>query len=119
MTETTNGSSYIEKILFDLPAFIEKYPEIEAIIAVLLPYVPALKKLAEEEVQAVIDDMLSNRWRKVDEKLVKLMTKDERLALLDETYKEAFASAEAQYRHKQLLYDVAVKVALACMLAFL
>ena len=119
MIDTSNTSSYIEKVIMNLPAFLEKYPGIESIITTLLPYIPALKQLAEEEVEKVIDLMLTNKWNRVDEKLVKLMTHEQKLALLDETHKDALAAAEAEYRHNQLAFELGLKLALALLLALL
>lgn len=73
-------------------------------LAVIRPYLPALKRLGKAAVDTFMDGVKSRDWDRIDRELYATMTEDERDALSDQVLSDARAVVQKKYetsRHWQ------------------
>jgi len=108
----------MERNIRDLTDLIDD-PLLAGVVTLITPYVPALKKLGSYELHIVMENMLANKWRRVDETCIPLLTREQRMKLISESYDLSYAAALDAWQHKKLLYETAIKVGVALLIGLL
>jgi len=79
----------------------------------LAPYLPALARMAEGEIELFIQSVLRNEWPEADAVAVSAMTSEERDALCAEGASLAFHAAMKQIEDVKVAKEVALRLLIA------
>jgi hypothetical protein len=90
-------------------------PAAQALIQVLLPFIPALQREGLTFAKEIIDEAILGDWVKVMEKTWPKMTEDERNVASDALLREAQDSVDAAFERNALAKEIALKLAYALL----
>ena len=106
-----------EKGILDLlPGIISDNEDLMGMITVLLPYLPALKRIGKEQVEIIIENILKENWPEVDAVLMAAMTEAELDQMAAESKRISFEAASASFKRNKLAMDVLVRAAIGMLI---
>lgn len=88
-------------------------------LAVIRPYLPALKRLGKAAVDTFMDGVKQRDWQRIDRELYASMTEDERDALSAQVLTDARAAVERKYESSRHWQEDLTRVLLGVALALL
>lgn len=90
-----------------------------ALLAVIRPYLPALKRLGKAAVDTFMDGVKQRDWQRIDRELYASMTEDERDALSAQVLTDARAVVAKRYETNRHWQEDLTRVLLGVALALL
>jgi hypothetical protein len=85
---------------------------VDGLVDVVKPFLPALSREGPELLETFVQYLKNADWRALDACMYERMTPEERRQLEDETYAAALAAARAQFRRKELINEMSMKLAM-------
>ncbi len=94
-------------------------PQYAAVVTVLRPYIPALKRMGLELYNDVLADAIAGNWPDVDAKAWGAMSEDERDAASTALLAEARDAVDRAYAREQLAKEMAFKLVGSILMSLL
>jgi hypothetical protein len=83
------------------------------------PYLPALGREGKDVYEGFLKHLLDNDWPAINQLMYEKMTTDERRELEDQVYKAAVEATQANFRRKELMKEIAMKLLLSTLVKIL
>lgn len=106
---TTESTTLLDAVLTD--------PAMKSTHDVVSPYLPVLRRLGKDGLDAFVNGARTQDWERIDRDLYEQMTEDERDALSSQVLKDARAAVKAAHESDRQWRDDLLRLTLAIVLS--